>query len=126
MTDYSLYNIHGHHVSLRALSHLLQDLDEKTGLIYWSAVFYADNGDMMVLVENNSQAYFLIYRLAITNQLDDHLGLSAWRETLLESPSKARLKKMITDLHGSSNGISHLIKTMDASKPKLHLITDPT
>jgi hypothetical protein len=45
--------------------------------------------------------------LAITNHLDDHLGLAAWRETLLESPSKARLK-MIADLHGSSDGISTL------------------
>lgn len=126
MTDYSLYNVHGQNESIKPLTKILQTMDEKSGLYYWNVVYYADNGDMMILVENNSQAYFLIYRLAITNQLDDHLGLAAWRETMLESPSKARLKKMIADLHGSSDGISTLIKAVDASKPKLHLITDPT
>ncbi|MFN5173744.1 MAG: hypothetical protein ACK5WY_07405 [Holosporaceae bacterium] len=126
MTDYSLYNVHGHKEAIKTLANILSTMDEKTGLYYWNVVYFAKNGDMIILVENNGQAYFLIYRLAITNQLDDHLGLAAWRETLLESPSKARLKKMIADLHGSSDGISTLIQSVDASKPKLHLITDPT
>ncbi|MBU3655828.1 MAG: hypothetical protein FGM23_05665 [Alphaproteobacteria bacterium] len=126
MTDYSLYNVHGHKEAIKTLANILSTMDEKTGLYYWNVVYFAKNGDMIILVENNGQAYFLIYRLAITNHLDDHLGLAAWRETLLESPSKARLKKMIADLHGSSDGISTLIQSVDASKPKLHLITDPT
>jgi hypothetical protein len=68
MTDYSLYNVHGQNESIKTLTKILQTMDEKSGLYYWNVVYYADNGDMMILVENNSQAYFLMGPIYLSSQ----------------------------------------------------------